>query len=65
MIIEDALNVYTDGSSYSGPRTGGIGIRFITIDEHGNEKILDIEEPGFNGATNNQMELYACIQALK
>jgi ribonuclease HI len=64
MIIEDALNIYTDGSSFSGPRMGGVGIRFITIDGHGNEKILDIEHPGYQGATSNQMELLACVQAL-
>lgn len=64
MIIEDALNIYTDGSSFSGPRVGGVGIRFITIDENGNEKTLDIKQPGYKGATNNQMELHACIQAL-
>jgi ribonuclease HI len=65
MIIDEALNIYTDGSSFSGPRMGGVGIRFITIDENGNEKLLDIEQPGYQGATNNQMELQACVQALK
>jgi ribonuclease HI len=65
MIIEGALNIYTDGSSFSGPRTGGIGIRFITIDEYGKEKKFDIEQLGYKGATNNQMELQACVQALK
>ena len=65
MILEDALNIYTDGSSFSGPRKGGIGIRFITINDEGHEEVHDIECPGYRGATNNQMELYACIQALK
>ncbi|MCP3682370.1 MAG: ribonuclease HI [bacterium] len=65
MIIDDALNIYTDGSSFSGPRKGGIGIRFITIDDNGNEVCHDIEQSGYKGATNNQMELYACMQALK
>ena len=65
MILEDALNIYTDGSSFSGPRKGGIGIRFITIDDEGNEKFNAVVYPGYRGATNNQMELYACIQALK
>jgi ribonuclease HI len=65
MTIEDALNIYTDGSSYSSPRMGGIGIRFVTIDELGNDKPFDVDLPGYQGATNNQMELQACIQALK
>ena len=27
-----ALNIFTDGSSFSGPRAGGIGIRIITFE---------------------------------
>lgn len=65
MIDEDALNIFTDGSMYSGPRTGGIGIRFVTVDDNGNEKIHDLELPGYKGATNNQMELHACVVALR
>ncbi len=65
MIFEDALNIYTDGSSYSGPRKGGIGIRFITFNNEGYEQIQDSKPSGFKGATNNQMELYACTYALK
>lgn len=65
MIKEDALNIYTDGSSLSGPRKGGIGVRFITINELGDEVVSDIELTGYKGATSNQMELYACVAALK
>jgi ribonuclease HI len=65
MIHEDALNIYTDGSSYSGPRTGGIGIRFITIDDAGHEAVEDFPMPGYKNATNNSMELYACVVALQ
>lgn len=64
-MIENALNIYTDGSSFSGPRRGGIGIRFIAVDGLGNEGINNSEIPGYKGATNNQMELYACVAALK
>lgn len=64
-MIENALNIYTDGSSFSTPRRGGIGIRFITIDGIGNEVISNLELPGYKGATNNQMELYACVAALR
>lgn len=62
---EDDFSIYTDGSSYSRPRAGGIGIRFITIDAAGAEAVEDVNLPGFKAATNNQMELYACIAALK
>lgn len=65
MTIENALNIYTDGSSFSHPRVGGIGIRFITINEMGDDVVEDVELPGYRGATNNQMELYACIAALR
>jgi ribonuclease HI len=64
-MIENALNIYTDGSSFSGPRRGGIGIRFITVDDLGHEVVNNIEVPGYKGSTNNQMELYACVAALK
>ena len=65
MTKEDALNIYTDGSSLSGPRRGGVGIRFITVNEDGDEVITDIPTTGYKGATNNQMELLACVVALK
>jgi ribonuclease HI len=62
---ERDLNIYTDGSSLPRPRRGGIGIRYVFVDATGHEQIDDIEAPGFDGATNNQMELQACIEALK
>jgi ribonuclease HI len=64
-MIDNALNIYTDGSSIPHPRSGGIGFRFITYDSRGEEVIEDVEVPGYQNATNNQMELYACIAALK
>lgn len=66
MVQDNALNIYTDGSSYSGPRAGGIGMRFIGVDKLGNETFIkDMPSPGYEGATNNQMELLACITALE
>ncbi len=59
------LNIYTDGSSYSGPRRGGIGILFVTVDEDGSELVEEYPLSGYDGATNNQAELEACIQALR
>lgn len=61
---ETALNIYTDGSSFSNPRKGGVGVRYITIDDDGNEKTYDYTPMGYRGATNNQMELQAAIDAL-
>src|SRR3712207_6511145 len=62
---ETALNIYTDGSCYSSPRVGGIGFLFITVDDAGEPEVHEECPPGWLGATNNQMELQACIEALK
>jgi ribonuclease HI len=57
--------VFTDGACLSGPRRGGVGIHFVHTDDVGNETVFDFDEPGYSGATNNQMELQAVITALK
>src|SRR5258708_4244185 len=62
---DNALNIFTDGSSLPHPRRGGIGIRFVTTDAAGDEVIDDHCLPGYVSATNNQMELMACIKALE
>ena len=65
MIDENTLIIYTDGSSLSKPsRRGGIGVRFIYSNEKGEEIIEELDVPGYKGATNNQMELFACTRAL-
>jgi ribonuclease HI len=65
MLRDDALNLYVDGSSFSGPRRGGIGVRIVTIDGVGNEVIEDCPSLGYEAGTNNEMELMACIEGLK
>ena len=62
---DEALTIYTDGSSYQGPRRGGVGILFVTVDVQGHERVDQYPLPGYAGATNNQMELQACIEALR
>jgi ribonuclease HI len=62
---ERDINLYTDGSSYSGPRRGGMGVRFVTTDEAGVEHGEDFPLSGYDGAANQQMELAAPIEALK
>jgi ribonuclease HI len=62
---EGALSVFADGSSLSGPRRGGVGIRFVYVDRDGNETVWDSLESGVQRGTNNQMELLAVITALK
>lgn len=57
------LHVYIDGSGRHKPRRGGIGIRFVYLDSSYTEKTENFDYPGFRAATNNQMELTACIKA--
>ena len=65
MIDEEALNVYTDGSSLPNPRRGGIGVRLVSVDDAGEEVFEDFEYLGHLDATNNQMELLACVEGLR
>ncbi len=63
--VENALNIFTDGSSLGSPRRGGIGVIFVIIDSSGKEQVQDFQFTGYKNATNNEMELQACIMALK
>jgi ribonuclease HI len=62
---DQAVNVFTDGSSLPSPRRGGTGICIVTVDDAGHEVINSIQPQGYMGATNQQMELMACIQSLR
>jgi ribonuclease HI len=62
---ENVLYLYTDGSSLPSPRRGGIGVRMIYVGPEGEEMVQDVLYPGYKGATNNQMELLACVHALE
>ena len=64
--MEDTLEAYTDGSCLSHPRRGGIGIRFVWIDETTGEEITeDLSPPGYPNATNQEMEILACTMSLR
>lgn len=56
-----ALEIYTDGSSAPHPRTGGVG--FLMIFPDGTDKTF--MPWGYKGASSNEMELQACILALR
>jgi ribonuclease HI len=62
-IVENAINIFTDGSSYSGPRKGGMGILFVVINDEGHEETFELVPQGHKGANNQQMELQACVEA--
>jgi ribonuclease HI len=65
-LSENALHVYTDGSQLNRPRRqGGVGFVFLDVDTEGNPHTHDFSPLGWKGATNNQMEIQACIEALK
>lgn len=59
------LYIYTDGSSLPSPRKGGIGIRYVILDDREEEIVVDKEFFGYQQASNNQMELKACVLALE
>ena len=65
VIFEDALNIYTDGSSFENPRRGGMGIRYIVVNVEGHAEIHDEMPTGYKQVTNNEMELLACVIALR
>lgn len=65
IVEEGVLSIYTDGSSYSNPRKGGVGYSLVYIDEDGEERSISSSIQGYSQATNNQMELQACILALE
>jgi ribonuclease HI len=65
LVDENAINIYTDGSSYGRPRRGGVGIRFIHVGDDGHEVCEDASPPGYRDATNQEMELRSCVEALE
>ncbi len=64
VLDENALNIFTDGSSYGSPRRGGYAFRIITVGDDGHPVVQDEQPYGYAGATNQEMELMAAIAAL-
>ena len=62
---KNILYIYTDGSSFSGLRKGGIGVRYVILDNVEEEIVVDKEIFGYQQGSNNQMELKACVLALE
>ena len=62
---EGAMIVYTDGSQFSKPRRGGIGIRLCWTNDEGHEETYDHLMPGYRDVTVPLMELKAVIEALR
>lgn len=65
-VLDDrALTIYVDGSMYESPRSGGRGVLFVWTNDAGAEETWDPGLPSTPGATNNEMELEAPIDALR
>lgn len=65
IIDEDALNIFTDGSSYPNKqRAAGVGVRLVWVNEAGDEEIEDYAPTGWQKATIDEMEIEACTVAL-
>lgn len=62
---DHAINVFTDGSSLQRPRRGGYAFLFVTVDANGDEVVDEFSPDGVAGANNQEMELRACVEALK
>lgn len=65
MINDDALVIYTDGSSKKNPRRGGIGYVFVYAADDGEPMVEKFCPPGYKEGTSNLMELVACLEAIK
>lgn len=57
VIDDDALTIYVDGAMFGSPRRGGVGIRFVWVNDNGDEEHFDESMPATMGATNDQMDL--------
>lgn len=66
ILDEKAVNIFTDGSSLPAPRRGGVGIVIVVVDADGHEVVYDGGPVlGRPGGTNQEMELLACVEALR
>ena len=66
IIDEDALNIFTDGSSYPNKkRAAGVGVLLVWVNEQGDEELSGYAPTGWQSASIDEMEIQACIVGLK
>lgn len=66
ILDEEALNAYTDGSSYPGKqRAAGVGVHFVWVNDAGHEETSDYAPTGWRQATIDEMEIVACTVAVE
>lgn len=65
IIDEEALNIFTDGSSYPlKKRAAGVGIRYVWVNSAGDEETNDYAPPGWSSATIDEVEIKAVTVGL-
>lgn len=63
---EEALNIYTDGSSFPGKkRAAGVGVVLMWVDEAGDPQTSEHAPTGYQSATIDEMAIQACIAGLQ
>jgi ribonuclease HI len=66
IIDENALNIFTDGSSYpKKQRASGVGVCLVWVNEEGHEEYEENAPFGWEKATIDEMEIEACSFGLK
>lgn len=66
IIDENALNIFTDGSSYpKKQRKAGVGVCLVWVNAAGNEEYVEYSPPGWQKATSDEMEIEACTVGLQ
>ena len=62
IIDEEALNIFTDGSSFPLlKRAAGVGIHMVWVNDKGHEETEDYAPPGWEEATIDEMEIMAIV----
>lgn len=66
VIDEDALNIFTDGSSFpKKKRAAGVGICLVWVNEAGDEEFEEYAPTGWKNATIDEMEIEACTVGMQ
>lgn len=60
-----ALNIYIDESSFFGSRRGEVLVSYIIADGDGRGDSREVCFPGYEHATDNELDLMACSLSLK
>ena len=66
IIDEDALNIFTDGSSKpKKKRAAGVGVCLVWVNDAGDEEYEEYAPIGWQNATIDEMEIEACTVGMQ